>query len=797
MFLESSPGFQRSMSSDKLFTRLSVILGILTFTFLSAGCSSISHAAPNPPNPSNQSSSANVRVSVTPPTSTVVSGGKQQFTATLTSTSNTAVSWSATSGTISKDGVFVAPTVTAPLKVVITATSAAQSTSHASSAVMIVPLSKLTITMNGVPAGTVDTPYSTNLSASGGSAPYQWAINAGALPKGLSLDKNSGSISGTTSTAGTFALGISVTDSNSQMANASLSLAVNPAQVAGTFDGPAELPRVYVQSAMADTPAPGSVISVPKGGDFQQALNGVKCGDTIELQAGAVFAGSYTIPALACDDAHWIIIRTSASDSSLPAEGTRISPCYAGVSSLPARPPLDCTSTSKVMAQLQYPGNSSGPITFADGANHYRFIGLEITRTPATGAVYDLVFNNQGASDHIIFDRNWFHGTARDETQRGVSLSGFQYAAVVDSYFSDFHCISVTGVCGDAQAIGGGLGSLISGPYKIVDNFLEASGENVIFGGGNATTTPTDIEIRRNHFFKPMTWMKGQPGYVGGANGNPFVVKNLFELKNAQRVLFEANILENSWGGFSQDGFGILLTPKNQAIGSGNVCPICEVTDVTIRYVTISHVGGGMQIANSLSDNGAPPLDGERYSIHDVTIDDVDGTKYNGFGDFAQVSTGKGTPVLQHVWINHVTAFQPGVLLNIGDDTTINSKMNDFVFANNIVTAGTSPTKTTGGGPADCAYSPVPTTSLPACFKSYSFTHNAIIATPPNFPSSDYPSGNYFPGSVSAVGFVNYGAGNGGNYQLQPGSPYKNAGTDGKDLGADVNTIESKTAGVY
>ena len=89
--------------------------------------------------------------------------------------------------------------------------------------------------------------------------------------------------------------------------------------------------------------------------------------------------------------------------------------------------------------------------------------------------------------------------------------------------------------------------------------------------------------------------MKGQPGYVGGADGNPFIVKNLFELKNAQRVLLDGNIMENTWGGFSQAGFAILLTPKNQAGAKGvHLCPVCQVTDVTVRNTTISHVGGGL-----------------------------------------------------------------------------------------------------------------------------------------------------------------------------------------------------------
>jgi hypothetical protein len=41
------------------------------------------------------------------------------------------------------------------------------------------------------------------------------------------------------------------------------------------------------------------------------------------------------------------------------------------------------------------------------------------------------------------------------------------------------------------------------------------------------------------------------------------------------------------------------------------------------------------------------------------------------------------------------------------------------------------------------------------------------------------------------VQFVNY---DGGNYQLQPSSPYKGAGTDGQDLGADVAAIDSAIA---
>jgi hypothetical protein len=44
---------------------------------------------------------------------------------------------------------------------------------------------------------------------------------------------------------------------------------------------------------------------------------------------------------------------------------------------------------------------------------------------------------------------------------------------------------------------------------------------------------------------------------------------------------------------------------------------------------------------------------------------------------------------------------------------------------------------------------------------------------------------------------VNFNGGNGGDYHLVSGSPYKNAGTDGKDLGADINAIQAATANAY
>jgi hypothetical protein len=548
---------------------------------------------------------------------------------------------------------------------------------------------------------------------------------------------------------------------------------------------------------MTDTPAPGSTIQVTAGGSLQTALNNANCGDTIALQAGATFSGAFTFPAKSCDDQHWIIVRTSAPDSSLPAEGSRMQPCYAGVASLPGRPAFNCNGTQNVLATLSEPqGNTSGPVVLASGANHYRLLGLKITRAPGTGINYQFVSVPTGAADHIVLDRVWLAGTPQDDNKNGINLSGITYAALIDSYASDFHCISVAGACTDGKVVGGGNSTLPGGPYKINNNFLEASTENILFGGGPATTTPADIEIRHNHFFKPLTWLPGQPNFVGGPGGNPFMVKNLLELKNAQRVLIEGNIFEYTWGGFSQAGYALLLTPKNQASG----CPICEVTDVTIRYNTFSHSGAGISMANVPDDNGAIGYAGERYSIHDITIDDIDTTFYaaspgSSSGTLFQVYNWWPNSTLNNVSINHVTGFPDprSKIISLGNSTS-DPWMYGFNLTNSILGQALYPVWSTGGT-ANCAVANVPLGNMNACFSSYNFNHNAIIAT--TYGATQWPTGNSFPATAGAVQFSNFNNASGGNYQLLSGSPYANAGSDGKDLGADISAIQSAIAGVY
>ncbi len=740
-----------------------------------------------------------VKVIVSPTSATLISKQTLQFTATVSGTSNTGVTWSATAGSFGNNGLYTAPTVTTQTSAVITATSVADSTKSASAAITINPVNvqALKITTSGLPQGQQGDTYNEAFSASGGTTPYTWTVSGGTLPSGISLS-SSGDLAGMPNIVGTFNFTVKVTDAAGATATGNFSVGV----IGGSnFDGPAELPRVTVPTAMSDSPTPGNVINVNSGGDLQSALNNAHCGDVIQLQAGATFSGKFQVPAKNCDDSHWIVIRTSSSDSALPAEGQRATPCYAGVGSLQGRPQYSCPSPKNVMAKVQLTTQGDGPFQIAAGANYYRFIGLEVTR-PAGSAGPGRLITTLGTADHIIVDRSWLHGGPQDETHLGVSLNGMTNAAVIDSYFSDFHCISATGTCTDSHAISGGCTNTQDGPYKIQDNFIEATSEGILFGGGAATLTPSDIQILNNHFWKPWQWMPGNTPFVGGPNGNPFVVKNHLELKNAVRVLVEANLMENNWAGFSQNGSAMLLTPKNQHEPSGSdVCPLCQVTDVTIRYVHIAHAGAGIQMATAISGDGkdgAPALSGTRWSIHDVVLDDLS-TKYKGGGSVFLIMNMWPKNPLNTITINHVTGFPDptGHMMVVGNIYST-APMYGLVFTNNMVVTSAHPVWNTGGGQDNCAFHDVPVTSITACFTTFTFNNNGLVETPPAFPPSTWPSpnGNMFPQTISDAGFVNYNNGNGGNYELQSNSPYKNKGTDGKDLGADVAGLDAALANV-
>jgi hypothetical protein len=114
-----------------------------------------------------------------------------------------------------------------------------------------------------------------------------------------------------------------------------------------------------------------------------------------------------------------------------------------------------------------------------------------------------------------------------------------------------------------------------AGPYTLTDDYIEASGENVMFGGDTSESPdyiPSDILIDGCHFFKPLTW-----------KGTGIVIKNLFELKQAKRAVIRNTLFENNWGGQGQPGYGIVFTPRNDS----GLSPWACVEDVLFERNTV------------------------------------------------------------------------------------------------------------------------------------------------------------------------------------------------------------------
>ncbi|MBK9248531.1 MAG: hypothetical protein IPM69_10565 [Ignavibacteria bacterium] len=353
------------------------------------------------------------------------------------------------------------------------------------------------------------------------------------------------------------------------------------------------------------------------GGDYsdlQSALNAVQPGTILVLTAGESYKGSFTLPKKAGTD--WIII-TSSMMNLLPKQETRISPTFPTGNS---KYPTQADAMPKIITT-----NLSGLPCFQTeaGAHHYRLVGLEITIDTSVHNSYGLVQIGTAAASqntvasipyNFIIDRCYIHGHTNATVMKGGVLNCAN-SAVIDSYISDFHSVGF-----DTYAIGGTNGP---GPFKIINNYLEAAGENIIFGGGTAAVpglVPSDIEVRNNYFFKPLSWRVGHPTYAG----THWTIKNLFELKTGVRVLLDGNILENSWADLpiGQSGYAILLTVRAEGGGS----PQADVSDITITNNIVRHAGAGISLSGH--DDQAQSNQSQRIKISNNLFEDIDGAKY-------------------------------------------------------------------------------------------------------------------------------------------------------------------------
>lgn len=125
----------------------------------------------------------------------------------------------------------------------------------------------LTLQPNTIPAGTENTAYSQMITAVGGNAPYTFAVIAGALPVGITLDPG-GLLSGTPTTPNTYNFTIEATDNDGNTGFCPYTfsigtqggLAINPPTLPAGSQGVA-----YNQTVTASGGSGGYVYSISAG----------------------------------------------------------------------------------------------------------------------------------------------------------------------------------------------------------------------------------------------------------------------------------------------------------------------------------------------------------------------------------------------------------------------------------------------------------------------------------------------------------------------------------------------------
>jgi hypothetical protein len=474
-----------------------------------------------------------------------------------------------------------------------------------------------------------------------------------------------------------------------------------------------------------------AVISVPDGGDLQEAINRARPGDVILLTAGATYVGNFALPVKTGDE--FITIRTGGDGASLPPEGTRITPAHA-----------------PWLAKLKSP-NSLPVLRTQPRAHHWRLQWLEFL--PNTNPNGDIITLGDGSSaqarledvpHHLVIDRCYIHGDPVRGQKRGVALNSAS-TTIQNSHISEIKAVGM-----DTQAIGGWNGP---GPYWIENNRLEAAGEVFMLGGatpGIHGLIPSDVVFVRNHVTRPEAW-----------RSEKWTVKNLFELKNARRVLIANNLFERHWVN-AQAGYAIVFTPR----GERGRAAWATVEDVTFRRNVVRDVAAGINLLGH--DSGGPSGLLKRIHITENLFYRFDRDQWQGNGFFLLIGQGP-----TNIVIERNTILQRGNLIQAyGRERGSAIPISSFVFRNNIALHNRYGVHGDGHG--------VGRDTLNSYFPDATFEYNVIAGANP----SAYPSPNFFPSDADLMSqFVDP---QNDDFRLKPGSRYLTAGSDGGPIGAPV-----------
>ncbi|HEX8338179.1 MAG TPA: hypothetical protein VF621_15790, partial [Pyrinomonadaceae bacterium] len=445
--------------------------------------------------------------------------------------------------------------------------------------------------------------------------------------------------------------------------------------------------------------AHAETLFVPAVGDLQRALDTARPGDEVVLEAGASFVGNFVLPVKA--GASFVTVRSSRAGEL--AEGRRVAPADA--------PRMARVATPNSEPALLAPVNS----------HHWRLVGLEVTQSVRIDT-YELVRlgdgNSSGPQDtaaeaprDIIIDRCYLHAfDSRTTLKRGVS---FNSAA---TSLTNSHLSGMKSAGQEAQSVAGWNGP---GPFLIENNYLEAAGENILFGGARPATPgliPSDITIRNNHLYKPMAWRQGDAAWDGTA----WTVKNLLELKSGRRVFITGNLMENSWPE-AQTGWAVIFNAFRD--GGWEV-----IEDVEMSRNVMRDVSNGVNLRGF--DDGDVLVRMRRIKVTDNVVENVGA--FGGEGKAFQLLQGS-----EGVSIDHNTV-RGRVRTALMLEAIGAFRHEGFSFTNNLMAHGDYGVFASGGALGMAA--------LNTFASTWGMAGNALYAKP-YYVTQPYPSGNFFPAS--------------------------------------------------
>jgi hypothetical protein len=455
----------------------------------------------------------------------------------------------------------------------------------------------------------------------------------------------------------------------------------------------------------------------------------------------------------------WIYILPE-DDSLIPAAGTRIvSGAYSDTANVDMAD-LPVIAFASV-------GGSLSALTCGSGDLNYRFVGIHFRRaTGATDPNYGFI-RGTGDSSYLVVDRCVVGDTTALSANRGIVPPN--HSAVIDCE------IDIRSSGSDAQCIWSGY---LAGPVLIQNNTLRNASEIVMTGGSGHPTggdwTPHDWTFRGNWF----QWTDDL--YTGRAGLN---CKNLVEIKDGTRFLFENNVFE---GQFDDDQNNCIVLKPTNSLSSPDV-PNCS--DMTIRWNVFNNCQSNIYYVagENYGTSGTPEPGTSFESLRRIAVYQNAFLNMGGNSDFGP---GRGvtlSTVDDDEWRIIDAYFVHNTVIASGNShgfmIASHDPNMDFIALNNAFSAVTYPVIALDGSSVATAFSSA------TCRQNamVGLGSTAVFAAGNTFSSpttntqvfADYANGDY---SVTAA------------YQGIADTEFVDLGF--ADLGCDLSTLATRTAGV-